>query len=196
MAAGRRPGRVVDNLTLFATAVALGMDAFAVATAVAATLATCTARHTFRLCWHFGLFQSMMTACGWLGGEGLCAVTSGANYWIASGLLFVLGINMLRDSSPPEDRTRDFDPTRGWSLVGLSVATSLDALAVGISLSLIGMAIGTPALIIGVAALLMSFIGTRIGIKAGAALGPWAERVGGVVLIIIGIRIIIEYLGK
>jgi manganese efflux pump family protein len=183
--------RNVDYLTLFLTALALGTDAFAVAMVIAAGLPCFTARHTFRLAWHFGLFQSMMTALGWLGGEGLSAFAGELSKWIAFGLLVALGINMIRQSLHPEDRADDFDPTRGWSLVGLSVATSIDALAVGISLGLLGTSIPVPALVIGLVALAMTFVGTRIGLKAGDHLGQWAERVGGFVLIAIGIRVLL-----
>ncbi len=184
----------MNGLTLFATAVALGTDAFAVSAAVAAGLPELTARHTFRLTWHFGLFQSLMTVLGWFGGEGLSTVMFGMNYWIAAGLLFFLGVKMIYESRHPEERARDFDPTRGWSLVALSVATSIDALAVGVSFSLIGVSIGVPALAIGITALVMSFIGTRLGRGVGAVLGQWAERIGGLVLIAIGVRIVYEYL--
>ncbi|MBM3300794.1 MAG: manganese efflux pump, partial [Deltaproteobacteria bacterium] len=169
----------MDTVTLLGTAVALGTDAFAVATAVAAGLGVLTFRHTFRLTWHFGLFQSMMTIIGWFGGEGLSRFMMGMNYWIAFGLLVLLGFKMIVESSHPENRTAGFDPTRGWSLVALSVATSLDALAVGVTFSLVGMSVWIPALIIGLVALLMTFIGTRIGRRAGKSLGQWAERIGG-----------------
>ena len=124
----------MDTLTLLGTAVALGMDAFAVAICVAASLARLTARHVFRLSWHFGLFQSLMTICGWVGGAALSTFMSGANYWIAFGILSLLGLNMIRQSLHPECRIEGHDPTRGWSLIGFSVATSIDALAVGVSL--------------------------------------------------------------
>ena len=184
----------MNGLTLLGTAVALGADAFAVSAAVAAGLPELTARHTFRLTWHFGLFQALMTILGWLGGEGLSAVMFGMNHWIAAGLLFFLGLKMIYESRHPEDRAQDFDPTRGWSLVALSVATSIDALAVGVSLSLIGVSVWIPALAIGLAALVMSFIGTRLGRRAGTILGQWAERIGGLVLIAIGVRILYNYL--
>lgn len=186
----------MDGLTLFGTAVALGTDAFAVSAAVSAGLPEVTARHTFRLTWHFGLFQFMMTALGWAGGEALCVFTSGLNHWIGAGILFVLGLKMIYDARDPETRIRDYDPTRGWSLVALSVATSLDALAVGISLSLIGISVWWPAFSIGLAALVMTFVGTRLGRKAGQLVGQWAERAGGIVLIAIGVRIVAEYVVK
>ena len=184
----------MDDLTLIAFAVALGADAFAVSAAVAAGLPVWTGRHTFRLAWHFGLFQGMMTVIGWFGGTGISTYMAGLNHWIAFSLLLFLGGKMIYESRHPESRAQDFDPTRGWSLVALSIATSIDALAVGISLSLVGMSIWRPALLIALMALVMSFVGTRLGKKGGELLGSWAEVIGGVVLILIGVRILAEYL--
>ncbi len=184
----------VDFVTLFGTALALGMDAFAVGAVIAAGLPLFTARHTFRLTWHFGLFQSLMTLLGWLGGEALGTFISGINYWVAFALLVGLGINMIRQSRHPEDRVRDYDPTRGWSLIGLSVATSIDALAVGVSFGLLNLRIPVPAIVIGVVALCMTYIGTRIGRKTGVYLGKRAEQLGGLVLIAIGCNILLQYL--
>lgn len=179
----------MDSLTLIVTAVALGTDAFAVAAAVAAGLERLTFRHIFRLSWHFGFFQAMMTVIGWFGGESLSALLFGMNHWIAFIILAGLGANMIRESSGEERRSRNYDPTRGWSLVGLSVATSIDALAVGLSLGLVGVSIWIPAAVIGGAALLMTLIGAGLGRKAGVHLGEWAERIGGTVLVLIGLRI-------
>jgi putative Mn2+ efflux pump MntP len=186
----------MDTLTLLGTAVALGMDAFAVAICVAASLAALTARHVFRLSWHFGVFQSLMTICGWVGGAALSKFMGGANYWIAFGILALLGLNMIRESLQPECRIEDHDPTRGWSLIGFSVATSIDALAVGVSLSLIGLSIWVPAAVIGVAAIFMTYVGMKIGRQVGMHLGQWAERIGGIVLIAIGGKVLLDYLTR
>jgi manganese efflux pump family protein len=186
----------MDTLTLLGTAAALGMDAFAVAICVTASLASVTARHVFRLSWHFGLFQSLMTLCGWVGGVALSKFMGGANYWIAFGILALLGLNMIRESLHPECRIEDHDPTRGWSLIGFSVATSIDALAVGVSLSLIGLSIWVPAAVIGLAAIVMTYVGMRIGRQVGAHLGQWAERIGGIVLIAIGGKVLLDYLAR
>lgn len=181
----------MDNLALLGVAIALGMDAFAVALAVSSGLLNVTFRHIFRLTWHFGLFQSLMTFIGWLGGEAIFNVFWGLNDWIAFGLLTFIGLKMFRDSGKAEERLEGFDPTKGWSLVGLSVATSLDALAVGISFSLIGVEIMAPAALIGLIAFLMTLVGMKIGDQAGKRLGKWAEWAGGAVLIIIGARILV-----
>ena len=184
----------MDLLTILGTAWALAMDAFAVSAAVAAGLPRMTARHTFRLSWHFGLFQALMPIIGWAGGSALSSFIGIIGDWIAFGLLTFLGIRMIRQSFRAENRGRDYDPTRGWSLVGLSMATSLDALAVGVSLGLIGLSIWVPAVVIGTVALVLTYLGTHIGRRAGSRLGPWAERTGGAVLIAIGGRILIQQL--
>jgi putative Mn2+ efflux pump MntP len=119
----------MDTLTLLGTAVALGMDAFAVAICVAAGLARLTARHIFRLSWHFGLFQSLMTICGWVGGAALSTFMSG-QLLIAFGILSLLRLNMIGNPSIPN--AIEVRSHCGWSLVGFSVATSID-LAVGVS---------------------------------------------------------------
>ena len=181
----------LDALTLLGVAVALGMDAFAVALAVSSGLNPVTFSHIFRLTWHFGLFQSLMTFIGWLGGATVSNMLGGLNNWIAFGLLVFVGLKMLKESWDTANRVEGFDPTRGWSLVSLSVATSLDALAVGMSFSLIGMKILVPVLIIGVTALLMTLVGMKIGHHVGKSLGKWAERAGAIVLIITGVRILI-----
>lgn len=182
----------MDELTILGTAWALAMDAFAVAAAVAAGLPRMTARHTFRLSWHFGLFQALMPIIGWSGGTVLSSFIGLLGNWTAFALLTVLGLRMIRQSGRLEDRGHDCDPTRGWSLVGLSLATSVDALAVGVSLGLIGVSIWVPAGIIGGVALVLSYVGTHIGRRSGGVLGPWAERIGGAVLMAIGIRILIR----
>ena len=191
---GKRGIVKVDLLTILGTALALAMDAFAVATAVAAGLPEWTARRTFRLAWHFGLFQAMMPIMGWFGGSALLPLMAAVDHWIAFALLAFLGLRMIWQARHPEDRSQDFDPTRGWSLVVLSVATSIDAFAVGVSLGLIGISIWVPSLIIGLVTLVVTYVGTRVGRRAGHYLGQWAERVGGVVLIGIGTRILLQHL--
>jgi manganese efflux pump family protein len=168
------------------------MDTFAVGAAISAGNGVLTARQTFRLIWHFGLFQALMPVMGWLGGEELAKLTGGLNHWISFGLLCAIGVNMIRESRHAGEGARGFDPTRGWSLMALSVATSIDALAVGVSLGLVGGAIFRPAVVIGCSALVMTYIGIRLGLTMGLRMGKWAELAGGLVLIAIGIRMVIE----
>ena len=184
----------MDILTLLGISVALGVDAFAVSAAVCAVLPQVTARHTFRLSWHFGLFQALMTIIGWLLGDGIAGYVSEIDHWIAFAVLAVMGAKMIYESRNPESRADDYDPSRGLSLVVLSIATSIDAFAVGFSLSLIGVSVWHPALLIGLAALVMTFVGTRIGRHTGEFIGPWAELAGGLVLIALGARILWDHL--
>jgi putative Mn2+ efflux pump MntP len=184
----------MEILTLLGIAWALAMDAFAVSASVSSTLPTLTRRQMFRLAWHFGVFQAGMAIFGWVGGSAISAVLAEIDHWIAFGVLFVLGLRMISESMHPAEEGRAYDPTRGWSLVGLSVATSVDALAVGVSFGLIGTSIWIPALVIGLVAFLLSLVGCRIGKQAGNYLGPWAERIGGLVLIGIGAHILFQHL--
>jgi manganese efflux pump family protein len=184
----------MDFLTLIGTALALAMDAFAVSAAVAASLPEVTGRHTFRLAWHFGLFQFLMPVVGWAAGASLAGELARLDHWIAFGLLGLLGGRMIWSSfSSAREPHRD-DPTRGLSLIALSVATSIDALAVGVSLGLLRVPIWVPAAVIGLLTAGISFVGTRLGRRVGPALGHWAERVGGLVLIGLGLRILITHL--
>ncbi len=182
----------MDLMTVVGIAAALAMDAFATAAAVIAGMPFPTYRHSFRLCWHFGLFQAGMPVLGWFGGSALSASSFNMfTRWTATGLLVLIGVKMLWEAGKNDRRQGRYDPTRGWSLVGLSLATSLDALAAGISIGLMGERIWFPATIIGLITLCLTYIGVRLGRKAGDRLGPWAERIGGVVLMVIGARILI-----
>jgi putative Mn2+ efflux pump MntP len=174
-------------------AIGLAMDAFAVAVAVGAALPRLTVRHYFRLGFHFGLFQALMPIVGWLAGRHVAEHTAAWDHWLAFGLLLFVGGKMVL-ARPEEGRSgAAADPTRGWSLVVLSIATSLDALAVGFSLALLGVAIVGPAAIIGGITGALTLAGMGAGRRAGAWLGRWTEKAGGVILIGIGIKIVLEH---
>src|SRR5512142_2560502 len=123
-------------LALLALAVALAMDAFAVAIVTAVALDGVTERHVFRLSFHFGLFQALMLALGWLFGDAAAALLASVDHWIAFGLLAIVGGHMIWGASHGGPHAVAPDRTRGWDLVMLSIATSIDALAVGLSLAL------------------------------------------------------------
>ena len=181
-------------LTLIGIAIGLAMDAFAVAIGAGLTLGRVDARQTFRLAWHFGLFQALMPIVGWLAGLTVAAWISPIDHWIAFGLLAAIGGKMIYEAmAHGEDHVRP-DPTRGWSLILLSIATSIDAFAVGLSLALLGIAVWYPALVIGLVAAAFTVVGLHLGRRFGALLGRRMEVVGGVILILIGLRILIEHL--
>ena len=184
----------MDFITLLGIAVALAMDAFAVSIAVGVGLKQVSIRQTFRLSWHFGLFQALMPLLGWSVGLTLRFFVEAYNHWIAFGLLAYVGTNMIREALSKEDKDefKKKDPTKGFSLIMLSVATSIDAFAVGISLSLLKLSIAFPVLIIGVVAMLFTLFGLYLGKKAASfsIMGKTAEVMGGLVLWAIGLKIL------
>lgn len=182
-------------LNIIIIAVALGVDAFAVSIAVGIKLKQLHFRQVFRLSWHFGLFQAMMPIIGWGTGYTIFPYVEAYGHWVAFILLFLVGGNMIREALGPDDgEALAADPTRGVSLMLLSVATSLDALAVGFSLSMLKASILFPALVIGIIAGSMTIAGMHIGRKLGSipSISLWAEILGGVVLWGIGINILHE----
>ena len=182
----------MDLPTLVLIAIALGIDAFAVSLSAGAYLVRADTRQTFRLSFHFGLFQFFMPILGWLAGAELAGAVQAIDHWVAFGLLALIGGKMIKESLE-ETKSLKKDVTRGWSLVALSVATSIDALAVGFSLSLIGARIVFPAVLIGIVASLMSLLGVRLGERVSGLFGRRVEFVGGAVLILIGARIVVEH---
>mgnify|MGYP000383071556 FL=1 len=184
----------MDAITLTGLALALAMDAFAVALGTGAVLSRLTGRHLFRLGFHFGLFQALMPVIGWLAGLSIIQWVEAWDHWIAFSLLAIIGGRMIYEAFSDEEKADDRDPTKGLSLVLLSIATSIDALAVGFSLSVIGVSIWMPALVIGLVAGVLTIVGMLLGGRIGDRWGSRVEIFGGLVLIAIGIKILIEHL--
>jgi len=183
-------------INTLALAVALAMDAFAVSIASGVSLRTVSARQTFRLAWHFGLFQAMMPIIGWSAGFTVRDRIEAYDHWVAFALLVFVAQGMLRSAFKGEPAKEDAkDPTKGMTMVMLSVATSIDALAVGLSLSMINVSIWTPALIIGLVAGVFTTVGMHLGKVIGSMdqLSRWAEMTGGIVLLAIGVNILREH---
>lgn len=194
------PVSAITIWTSLPLAVGLAMDAAVVATGISASLPAVTRRHAFRLSFHFGLFQFFMPILGWLLGRQAVSYIDGYDHWIAFGLLAIVGGHMLfeaikgGESGPagtPADRTGK-DPTRGWSLVVLSIGTSLDALAVGLSLALLDINPWTVVPIIGLVTSGLVLLGMKAGRVAGTLFGRTAEIAGGLVLILIGLKILLD----
>jgi len=170
------------------------MDAFAVALATSLNLPRLTGRHLFRFGFHFGLFQALMPICGWLAGMGFRRYIEDYDHWLAFGLLAAVGGKMLWEALHPDHEERSpRDPTRGWSLVMLSIATSIDALAVGLTFAMLDVTVWFPALLIGVTACLLTLIGMGLGRRIGARWGSRFEVIGGLLLIAIGAKILFEH---
>lgn len=183
----------MDFLTLLGIALALAMDALAVALAAGLALPVLTGRHLFRLGFHFGLFQAMMPVLGWLAGLTVQQWIADYDHWVAFGLLTFIGVKMIREAcrGRADDEER-LDPTRGLTLVMLSLATSIDALAVGLSLAMLDIDIWTPAAVIGLVCGALTVAGMLLGRRIASNWGPRVEIVGGLTLIIIGIKILVE----
>ena len=176
-------------------AVALAMDAFAVSWSAGAILGTATPRQTFRLSWHFGLFQAIMPILGWSLGTSFAPLIESVDHWVAFGLLALVGGRMVLSAIRGDEDGGNGDPTRGVTLVVLAVATSIDALAVGLSLAVLEASVLLPALVIGVTAAAFSAAGIHLGRAMGRIswIGRWAEGSGGLVLLGIGLKILIVH---
>jgi len=180
--------------SLMAVAVALAMDAFAVAIVSGLTLNPLTGRHVFRMAFHFGLFQAIMPSIGWAAGFAVQKYIADFDHWVAFGLLAFVGGKMIWGALHGGEGYRGIsDPTSGWELVMLSVATSIDALAVGLTLALIGSPIVVPAIVIGIVAAAFTTAGMLLGRQIGSRWGKRVEIIGGLILLAIGIRIVIEH---
>jgi putative Mn2+ efflux pump MntP len=175
-------------------ALGLAADAFAVSVAVGSTGATRGRRSMVRLSFHFGLFQCMMPILGWLAGLTIARYVQSVDHWIVFGLLAWVAIHMIRSARAEDDYIIQQDPSRGMMLVVLSVATSLDALAIGLSLALLRVSIWYPSVVIGVVTGTMSFIGILLGQRFSKKFGRNAAQIGGGILIVIGVRILIAHL--
>jgi len=184
----------MNTLEMIMIAVGLAMDAFAVSIAAGTSGRLAGKRATFRLAFHFGLFQAMMPLIGWYAGSRIAHLISAFDHWVAFGLLLLVGGRMIMASLQSEAETFDKDPSRGFSLVMLSIATSIDALAVGLSLSMINISIWYPCAMIGIITAGLSVAGIQAGKYFGKTLGPRMELIGGVILIGIGVKILVSHL--
>jgi putative Mn2+ efflux pump MntP len=186
----------VSPLVILGIALGLAMDCFAVAVGASVTLRRATGRQTFRLAFHFGLFQFLMPVLGWLAGLTVAGLMAKVDHWVAFGLLTFIGGKVifmaLREKG---GRMHANDPTRGASLVMLSVATSIDALAVGFSFAMLEVRVWAPSVVIGVVSGAVTALGMQVGSRLGERFGRRMEILGGLVLIAIGIKILLQHIG-
>ncbi len=194
--------RLDNDMIWYTIAIAAGLGADAMSVCAAIGVRWHGARQKFRMAWHMGLFQFFMPLLGWMGGSQLAGLVQTFGTYLAAGLVFAIGLKMLIEAvkNHPgavvestehavehELHIKAKDPTRGWSLVVLSVATSIDALVVGFSLGVRGHEIWQASAVIGLVAALMALVGVIIGQYAGKAFGRYAETAGAVVLMALGI---------
>jgi putative Mn2+ efflux pump MntP len=175
-------------------AVGLSMDAFAVSVVTGSVYRELKVRHALRMALSFGGFQAIMPIIGFLAGISLRRFISAYDHWIAFGLLAFVGGKMIYESLKIEAAEKNLDPCNLLVLLTLSVATSIDALAIGITLSMLTASIVSTAAIIGVVTFALSYAGIFIGKRFGHFFESKIEIVGGVILIAIGLKILIQHL--
>lgn len=175
-------------------ALGLAMDACAVAVGCGASGQARGARAGFRLAFHFGLFQFMMPVVGWLAGMRIERFVAPWDHWIAFALLTFVGVRMIRAGFSSALESRAGDPSRGVTLVVLAMATSLDALAIGLSLAMLRVSIWYPGAVIGVVTMGVSMAGFQFGSALGVRFGKRMEIAGGVILCLMGLWILLAHL--
>ena len=182
------------SLEAILIAVGLGMDTFAVGVGSGTVFEAPVKRSVLRLSFHFGLFQSLLFLAGYFAGTSIVEAIAAWDHYIALGLLLFVGVRMIWEGvSPRDEEAQRADPSRGWRLVILSVATSIDALAVGLSFGVLAREVLFPALVIGVVSFAMTLAGIFLGRRLKASFGGYAEILGGLILIGIGVKIFLEH---
>jgi putative Mn2+ efflux pump MntP len=183
----------MEWFTVLLLAVGLAMDAFSVSICSGMLLGSGQTFYIVRMAAFFGAFQTLMPVFGWLGGNGFSHFISAFDHWIAFGLLAFIGGKMLYESLRGES-CKSVDVTKLRVLCMLAIATSIDALAVGLSFAVLDVSIVVPVLVIGVVTFVLSLVGVRMGRRFGDLLQSRAATFGGLVLIGIGVKILVEHL--
>jgi putative Mn2+ efflux pump MntP len=189
----------MNQLDIWFLALALAMDCFAVSIASGIIVKKHLGKMMIRMAFLFGLFQAAMPLIGWLGVSTFTSYLENIDHWIAFGLLAFLGGRMIRESFLPEEEKK-IKPRKLKTQVVLAIATSIDALAVGISFACTGFSnikmLVCPLLIIGFVSFVMSIIGVLLGVKFGKPITKKLkpELLGGVILIFIGIKVLLSHL--
>lgn len=187
---------LLDLVTLLALALALAMDAFAAALCSGAAARPAPGvGGALRIGLTFGAAQAMMPVIGWGLGLAFASMIREIDHWVAFVLLAVIGVRMLAEglSGSGEDAGCEPLPT-GWPLIATAIATSIDAAAAGVTLAFLDRSILVASAVIGAVTLVLSSIGVLLGAAAGAFLGKRAEVAGGLILIGLGTKILIEHL--
>jgi putative Mn2+ efflux pump MntP len=183
----------VNWLSVMALSIGLAMDAFAVSISTGLNHQP-SPLQIFRLSFAFGFSQFAMPLIGWFLGSQVSVFVGAFDHWVAFGLLAFVGGKMLWESSRDRHSHEKADPTKFTMLLVLSLATSIDAFSVGLSLAFLQVSILVPCIVIGVVTFALSSIGAGFGSRIGQRWGVWAEVAGGLVLIFIGVRILLSHL--
>lgn len=186
----------MDFITTLLIAFSLSFDSFAAA--VCSGLSLChksiKINQSIKIAFSLSFFQALFTLLGWLLGIEFKDIVIHADHWIAFSLLVILGFRMIREGTIPINKRKIKNPTSLKVLIPMSIATSIDAFAIGIGFSFFMDKILTPVILIGSVTFIVATSGIYMGRKLGKKLAGIAEITGGIILIIIGIKILIEHL--
>ena len=183
-------------LELFLLAVGLSMDAFAVAVCKGLAMERADLKRAAAVGIWFGGFQFIMPIVGYFLGSQFSSYIEAYDHWIAFGLLALIGANMIKEALSKDSGAERTGPSLAFKvMLVLAVATSIDALAVGVSFAFLQVRILPASAFIGVTTLLLSMLGTKIGSIFGTRYKSGAEIVGGAILILLGVKILLEHLG-
>ena len=186
---------MADIFSILFVALGLSADCFAVSISGSFAIQRITPLQVIRTAFMFGLFQALMPVIGWLIGRNLVALVADYDHWVAFILLLFVGGRMIWESfHDDENKKPKTDITRGLTLITLAVATSIDALVVGLSFAFVQISISITCATIGIVAFLVTVLGFILGRKLGGLIGKRAETIGGIVLIGIGVRILLSHL--
>ena len=170
----------------------LAMDSFAMSITSGLILKKISIKDVLKIAFYMGVFQALMPVIGWFAGKGMQQYIESFDHWVAFGLLVFLGGKMIFDYFKAEDE-KQFNPRKHIVLIGLAVATSIDALVIGVNFAFLEVDILFSIVSIGLTAFSLSFIGVYIGNKFGKRFDFKAELVGGIILVGIGVKILIEH---
>ena len=186
-------GSIMDSLTIVLIAIGVAMDAFAISIAKGITVDHNRRKTALIMASFFGGFQMLMPTIGWLAGVSFKEIIMGVDHWIAFGLLAFIGLKIIFDSTK-EEQEQEEKRIKLYSLVILAFATSIDALMVGLSFAFLQSSILEPIIVIGVVTFFLSIVGFFFGASLGRVFGNKVKIVGGLILIAIGLRILLEHL--
>ena len=184
----------MNNIEIFIIALSLSADTFAVSVASGANIKKAPVVNAFKMAIIFALFQSLMPVIGWLAGNGMEKFVSGFSHWIAFSLLSLIGGKMIWESFD-KNKSKEKNPFKLSITIFLAIATSIDALAIGVTFSMLNVAIVYPAIIIGIITFLVALLGIFTGRRMAHFFENRIEFFGGTVLIFIGLKILVENFG-
>lgn len=184
----------MGTVELLLLAVGLSMDAFAVAVCKGLAMRSVSWRHMAAVGLWFGGFQALMPLLGWLLGTTFQRYIAAVDHWIAFGLLAFIGVNMIREAFQPEE-ARESGSLHWKTMAVMAVATSIDALAVGVTFAFLEVRVPAAVAVIGGTTFLLSALGVRVGHAFGVRWRTGAQCLGGAILLLLGVKILLEHLG-